>query len=241
MKRVFLSILLAVTTLMADYAPAPYRTTLPPVTGDSVTIDDPGIAVGTSGIVIHAFDTKHSTIIATAVVTERKAGKITVRFQKFRRLRQRALPEYRIAPAAGDSLILNYLYNRVLPVVPDEAHYRSFQQETRLDLLHPDLLAAQLYFDHNPRPDRGDFQKICRDYDFNLLYFAIGNEGHYVDCTSFEVVHSEPLAQPVEAQQAKQPFYSRLPKIKNRLGGIMGGESIGDYNRYYRKLLKLEK
>jgi hypothetical protein len=227
---------------MADFAPAPYTTTLQgDVTQKGTVIADPGIAVGSSGIVLHAFDDKHKAIIATAVVTDKKDGKLTIAFQRFKRLKQSALPEYKIEPKAGDLLILNYLYNRVLPIVPDAEHFKSFTQSTKAQVLHPDLFASMLYFDHNPRPDKADFQAICRQHDFNLLYFAVADRGNYVDCTTFKVLYSEPLNSSVDPQKAQKPFYSRIPNIKNRLGGIMGGETIGDYNRYYGKLLQLEK
>lgn len=241
MKRVILVTLLTALSLMADFAPTPYQTTLEGNVTQSVEIADPGIAVGSSGIVLHAFDEQHKAIIATAVVTGKKEGKLTIRFQKFKRLKQRALPEYKIEPEAGDTLILNYLYNRILPVVPDEEHFKAFSRSTKTEVLHPDLFASMLYFDHNPKPDREDFQDICRQYDFNLLYFAVGDKGRYVDCTTFKVLHSEPLTIKVDPKKVQKPFYSRMPEIKNRLGGIMGGEGIGDYNRYYQKLLKSEK
>ncbi len=242
MKKLFWLASLASTLLFAGFDPSVYQTTLQDVTPKGATVPDRDISVGSSGIVLHAFDDRHRTIIATAVVTSKKDGKLTLRFHKFDRLHQSALPEYKIAPQKGDIVILNYLYNRVLPIVPDAGHYQSFVTSHRsFEILHPDLFASALYFDHQPQPTRENFRESCVQNDLGLLYFAVGNEGHFVDCNSFKIVASEPLESPVDTQKAQKPFYSRVPEIKNRLGGIMGGESIGDYNLYYKTFLHLKQ
>ncbi len=241
MKKIFWLTCLAFSTLFAGFNPAPYRTTLQDVTKKGATVEDRNIPVGSSGIVMHSFDAKHRAIIATVIVTGKKEGKLALTFHKFRRLRQSALPEYKIAPADGDTVILNYLYNRVLPIVPDAEHFRSFSaKHASFEVVHPDLFASALYFDHQPQPTKKDFRETCSQNDLALLYFAVGKSGHFVDCQSFKIVASEPLATPVDSQKAQEPFYSRVPEIKNRLGGIMGGESIGDYNLYYKTFLGLK-
>ncbi|HHD83852.1 MAG TPA: hypothetical protein ENK93_03140 [Campylobacteraceae bacterium] len=242
MKKLFWSTWLALTALHAGFNPAPYESVLQDLSGQSATVPDRDIPVGSSGIVLHAFDKRHRTIIATAIVTGKKEGKLTLTFRKFDRLRQSALPEYKIAPAKGDVVILNYLYNRILPILPDAAHFRDFAtKHQNFEIVHPDLFASALYFDHDPQPTKEDFRKACVQNDLSLLYFAVGRKGRFVDCESFRVIDEEPLATPVDSQKAQKPFYSRVPEIKNRLGGIMGSESIGDYNLYYRTFLELKK
>lgn len=243
MKRFLTGLLLfTVSLLQADFNPELSTIQLPDTDGKTALVQDGGFPVGTTGIVLHAFDDKHKTIVAEAVVVGKKDGKLEVRFRKFRRLHQAALPEYKIVPQKGDMLVLNYLYNRVLPVTPDEAHYRSFRQTygAALDIIHPDLFASQLYLDHEPRPGKKDFRKICYTQDTSLLYFAIENSGYFVDCNTFAILDKAPLTTPADRRNAQKPFYNRMPQIKNRLGGIIGGEGIRDYNRYYKQLLGIK-
>jgi len=242
-KLVFTFTLLIGTllTLHADFLPRQVQSQITQTNGKSTWIDTP-LPIGSSGIVVHAFDDTHKTITAEAVVTQTKEGKSEVVFRKFKRLRQPALPEYNIKPQKGDILILNYLYNRILPIVPDKTQLDAFQRKygSSYDIIHPDIFAAQLYFDHEPKPSKEEFVKSCYQNDSSLLYFAIEDKGYFVDCNSFKVIAQEPLAQPVDNQKAQKPLYSRLPKIKTRLGGIISDDSIGDYNLYYKKMLGLK-
>ena len=243
MKRYILPLLLSCATVTMAWAfdPSLYQTTLTNVKGATAQIEDREIPVGSSGIVLHAFDKEHRAIVATAIVKAKSDGKATVVFKKFKRLEQHALPEYKIAPKNGDIVILNYLYNRILPVMPDEKHFRRFlKTHAKFETVHPDLFAADLYLGHDPQPTRKDFQQVCRQNDLGLLYFAVKDRGYYVDCNSFKILDSEPLEQAIDTQKSMHPFYHRLPEIKNRLGGIMGSESIGDYNLYYQTLLGLK-
>jgi hypothetical protein len=243
MKNYIIWLLLCTATLLqADFNPRLYQATLPQTDGKKVIIENADIPVGSSGIVLHAFDDTHKTIIAEAIVTERKENKITIKFRKFKRLRQTALPDYKILPQKGDILILNYLYNRVLPITADEKTLKAFNEkyQSAFEIIHPDIFASQLYFDHQPQPTKEDFQNTCQQNDTSLLYFTIEKSGYFVDCNSFKILSKEPLASPIESKNAHKPFYHRLPEIKNRLGGILSSESIGDYNLYYKKLLGIK-
>ena len=244
MKQILGLLLLGLSTLFADFDTSLWQTTLVQTDGKhaTVTVGQKQIPVGSSGIILHTFDKEHKTIIARAIVTAQKENSVEVTFSRFQRLKQSALPEYKIIPAKGDILILNYLYNRVLPITPDEVHFKAFKEKygSEYEIIHPDLFAATLYFNHQPQPTKEDFQKSCRQNDTSLLYFEAEDQGHFVDCNSFRILHSVPLQEKIDSRTSEQPFYSRLPAIKNRLGGIMGSESIGNYNLYYKKLLGLK-
>ena len=243
MKKFLIAILFyTVTLLQADFSPEPFSVALPETDGKSVLLDNIDVPAGTTGIVLHAFDNSHKTIVAEAVVAGEKNGKREIKFRKFKRLRQSALPEYKLSPQKGDILILNYLYTRVLPITPDLQHFQAFQQKysASFEIIHPDLFASQLYLDHEPKPGKESFHEICYQQDTSLLYFAVEDQGYFVDCNTFFILAKEPLATAIDSKNAAKPFYSRIPEIKNRLGGIVGGESIGDYNLYYKKLLGIK-
>lgn len=224
--------------LMADFNPVPYKTTLQEVKNNTAILKDNDIAKGATGIVLHKFDQNHQTIIALATVIAKKEGKLTIKFSKYKNLHQSALPAYKILPKKGDIVILNYLYNRMLPITPNEESYKQVTTKfAGYDLIHPDIFASKLYIEHEPKPTKEDFRQSCLQNDNALLLFAIDNKGYFVDCNSFKVLDSIDL--PTGTQKEKHPFYSRIPQIKTRLGGIMGGEDIGDYNRYYKHMLGL--
>jgi len=244
MNKLILTVTLfvsVVVSVQADFLPKLFQTKISQTDGQTSWIDA-NLPIGSSGIVVHSFDDTHKTITAEAIVTEKKDGKIKVTFQKFKRLRQPALPEYNIKPQKGDLLILNYFYNRILPIVPNKSQLDNFTTKygRYYDIIHPDIFASQLYFDHEPKPSKEEFVKSCYQNDSSLIYFAIEDKGYFVDCNSFKVIAQEPLAQAVENQKAQKPLYSRLPKIKTRLGGLISDENIGDYNLYYKKLLGIK-
>ncbi len=238
-QKIIFSLLLSVTFLLAQFNPSPYETTLQSVQNNKATIADNNIALGATGVVLHSFDNEHQTIISLATVIAKADNKLTLKFTRYKNLHQSALPSYKIDPKKGDKVILNYLYNRVLPITPNKETYKRITATfVGYNIIHPDLFASKLYVDHQPRPEKSDFHKSCLQNSNNLLLFAIEDKGYFVDCQSFKILDSINLS--TQGDKASHPFYSRIPKIKTRLGAIMGSEDIGEYNRYYKQMLGLK-
>ncbi len=238
-EKIIFSLLLSVTFLLAEFNPSPYEATLQSVQNNKATIADNNIALGATGIVIHNFDKEHQTIIALATVTAKVDNKLTLTFSKYKNLHQSALPSYKIDPEKGDKVVLNYLYNRLLPIVPNKETYKLVTNRfVGYNIIHPDLFASKLYVEHQPRPEKSDFRQSCLQNSNNLLLFAIEDKGYFVDCQSFKILDSINLS--TQGDKEAHPFYSRIPKIKTRLGAIMGSEDIGKYNRYYKQMLGLK-
>ena len=238
-KKILFTAIFSALSLFADFNPAIYKTTLDKVTGNSAKVKDRDIAVGSSGIVLHSFDGEHKTIIARAEVISKESGNLSVSFSKFDRLVQKALPDYKIKPSKGDTLILNYLYNRILPITPNEESFKEFKEKfSSFDIVHPDIFASNLFIEKEPLPSKRDFQANCKKNDYALLFFSIDKLGYFVDCSTFKVLDTITLSSDVNPTM--KPFYSRIPKIKSSLGAIIGEKDIGDYNLYYKKMLGLK-
>jgi hypothetical protein len=156
--------------------------------GQKAQISPTNAPVGSSGIVVRNFDKIHTTIIARATYI----GNNTIKYTVFDALAQKSLPIPNILPKKGDKVILNYLYNRGLIIAPSRQIYQKIvSSHTEIEWLHPDLFASQLSKDKNPTPSQEDFKKFCNTYSAGILYFALGNEGIFIDCYSFLQRHKK--------------------------------------------------
>ncbi len=200
--------------------------------------NSPYVPIGSSGVVIKRFDNKHSTIIAGAVVEKKERDKMRIKFIMFDMLEQSALPPLRVMPQKGDTVILNYLYNRAFVIAPNEDTYLSVLSDfPEISWIHPDILAAFLSKEYNPTPKKEDFQKVCKQNTSMLLFFAIDKKGYFVDCNSFKVIKEENFQ--VKEGNVTLPFYSRIGAIESGLFSF--SNSIKNYESYYKKLLGIKK
>jgi len=158
MKKIFFSIfLVSLTLLNAKFLE--YKAKILSIDGNIATVkNSPEIKIGSSGVVIHSYSKKHSTIVAKVIVVDKNSDYIKVRFRKFSDLKQDVLPVPMILPTTGDTVILNYLYNHALAITPN---YKTYKEVTTkhndINWLHPDLFAAKLFADSNPSPNRLKF------------------------------------------------------------------------------------
>lgn len=238
-KKSILILTLFLATLTAQTNFSAYKTTVSQVNKDIVKIaDSNSFSIGSSGVIIHSFDSEHKTIIATVEVVEKKSGYAYLKYENFQGLKQSALPAYNITPKKGDEVILNFLYDRAMAIVPNKDILKYIiQKYSDIEWIHPDIFASKLVIDYSPVPEKEDFKKECTQDNFALLFFAIEDKGYFVDCNSFKVLHKIDLPQTKE--NIRVPFYSRFKEIKGRMFGLMGGDGINDYNRYYKKMLGL--
>jgi len=175
-------IFLLVGNLLA-FSLEPYQTNITKLVGnEAVVADSPDVKVGSSGIVIHNFDSEHRTIITKAVVTKKDGANMYLKLYYYKDLNMDALPSYKIVPQVGDTVVFNYLYKRILPIVPNKEAFEKFKQSfPSIDVIHPDLFAYELAVDSNTAPKLSDFRKECNSDDFGLLFFAVKDKGYFVD------------------------------------------------------------
>jgi len=238
MLRFFtLIFIISLTSLMAKINFAPFQTSLLKIDKKYLYIkDSSNFEVGSSGIVMHSFDENHKTIVATVEVIKKKGDQAILKYKRYEGLKQSALPSYTITPKEGDSVILNYLYKRAMAIVPDAQTLQHVTTKfSDIEWIHPDIFGSKLAIDYAPVPTKEDFTTECTENSFALLFFAVENKGYFVDCNSFKILAQTNLPHTTEKPQV--PFFTRIKEIKGRMFGLMGGDGINDYHKFYTKML----
>ncbi len=243
MLKIFtLFFIISLSTLTAKTNFAPLKTTVIDVDKKFIYIDDSAdLLVGSSGIVLHAFDDTHKTIVSMVTVIKKEGEQAYLKYESFKGLKQNALPTYNITPKKGDTVILNYLYERALAITPNlqTQNYINTTFNT-IGWIHPDIFASKLAIDFTPNPKKSNFRQECSEDSFSLLFFAIEDKGYFVDCNSFKTLHTIELPKDLKLEKGQKPFYSRLGEIKGRMFGLMGGDGMHSYTRYYKQLLGIQ-
>ena len=220
----------------ADFSLNEYRTPLISVESDGTAtiVDSPEILIGSSGVVLHKFDTD-SSIIARVSVVSKNAGFAKVRFEVFDLLEQKDLPLPGIAPASGDIVVLNYLYNRSLIVVPNKEIYEEVLGAfPNMIFIHPDLVGAYLSYEYKPNPSRDDFRKMCAQSAAGLIFVAMDGRSVFADCQSFKVLKEFKTG---EVEYYQLPFYTRVSDI-DTVFWKLNSEHINNYDAHYEKLFE---
>lgn len=203
--------------------------------GQAEITDNPNIVIGSSGVVLHKFDNGLNTIVARAVVIQKENGFAKIRFEVFSDLKQPALPLPNIKPQKGDEVILNFLYDRALAIVPNETIFHEITNAfTNVNFIHPNVVGAWLGVNYKPNPSRDDFRKICAQNAVGLIFIALDNEAVFADCRSFEILKSFKSG---KISEYKLPFWSNVDKVESAFWNLSSYE-IEDYNTHYKNLLK---
>jgi hypothetical protein len=235
MIRYFLAFFALVSLLTAGAEPKTVAAKLTAVGEKSATVDSGPIPVGVSGIVVHYYDQTHAAIVSSAIVTESGEGQTTLELVKYNGLHQPNLPDVKTKPAVGDIAILGYLYDRVLPIVPNQQSLEHAHDSfPKLHIIHPDLVAAELAKEKSPLPDREILQKTCDKFNLGIVMIMFGDGTDFLDCISWKkVAHSDVAA--LDPKEFKQPFFHRFEEIPSAFYD-WGDYKIHDFDRYYRRL-----
>lgn len=235
MKKPFILLLFLIISLHARPLFNEYQTTLLQSNGKTGTISDASeFVVGSSGVIMHAFNEKISTIVARFDVIAKNGTQATLRFEPFKMLSQSAFPDAGIAPVSGDKVIVNYLYDRALIITPNQNNFNEITKQFKeITWVHPDIVAAYLTKLYRPNPDKTIFQEACYQNTASLIVFAIDDKAHFVDCHNFNTLHTIPITRGGETQL---PFYSRIKTIETSWFSFSSSK-IPDYKSYYQTLL----
>ncbi|MBR8463736.1 plasminogen-binding N-terminal domain-containing protein [Campylobacter sp. faydin G-24] len=239
MKRFVLSLLFCFSTLLsADFNLNEYRSPIISIDEDDTAtiIDSPEILIGSSGVVVHKFE-YDSSIIARVSVISKNGGFAKVRFEVFDTLAQPALPLPGIAPQVGDTVVLNYLYNRSLIIVPNKEIYDEIIAAfPRTIFIHPDLIGAYLSYEYKPNPSRDDFRKMCSQSAAGLIFIAMDRRSVFADCQSFKILKEFKTG---EVEYYQLPFYTRVSDI-DTVFWKLDAAHINNYDEHYDNLLYQE-
>ncbi|WP_353661891.1 plasminogen-binding N-terminal domain-containing protein [Hydrogenimonas sp. SS33] len=232
-KTLFLISLAAGTLFAAE--PRSETGTLQQVSGKTGTVDLKNIPAGVSGIVIHTYNPTHKAIVASAVVTRSDAAQTSIKLLPYTGLKQPNLPSVKTPPRQGDTVILGYLYDRVLPIVPNRKSFDKARKSfSKLHIIHPDLMAAELAKDKSPIPDKEHFQRMCDKFALGIVMFMYADGTDFLDCKSWQKVAHVDVAS-VEPKKFKQPFYNRFEEIPSPFYDWTE-HKIDDFDRFYKRL-----
>lgn len=230
-----LSFLVLCTFAQAQTLFKEYKTKVLETSDTQVVIaDSPEIVIGASGVIKHSFDAKTTTIIARGDVVQKDGTKAVLKLAKFEMLSQGAFPEAGVKPIVGDEVIMNYLYDRALIVVPNANVFRDITKEySDITWIHPDLVAAYLSKLYRPNPDQAIFRQACYQNTASLIFFGIKDQGYFVDCHNFNTIKTVKITNSGETQL---PFYARVKDIETSWFS-WSSSKISDYDSYYKTLI----
>ena len=227
----FLSSLLEAKPLFLEYKTKIIETN----EQSAIITDSPEFVVGASGVVIHHFDAKASSIITRVDVVSKSNGKAVLKFEKFNMLSQGAFPDTGVKPAIGDDVIINYLYDRAIIIAPNQGVYTDItKQYNDITWIHPDIVAGYLTKLYRPNPDKAIFQQTCYQNSTSIIFFAIENKGHFVDCHNFNILQTIDIK---NSGETEIPFFNRVKNIESSWFS-WNSANIADYNTYYSTLLR---
>ncbi|BDY12661.1 plasminogen-binding N-terminal domain-containing protein [Hydrogenimonas cancrithermarum] len=237
MIRLFLSFLLFVLTLGAAEGPRSVTATLQNVDKEYATIDIGNLPIGASGIVIHRYNDSHRAIVASAAITASDASGTKIHLLPYHGLVQPKLPTIKTKPQNGDTVILGYLYDRVLPIVPNQKSLEKAKAEfPHLTLVHPDLFAAELSKVKEPLPRKRHFRRMCEKMHLGLVMFMFQDGTDFIDCISWKKVGHADVAS-VDEKEFKAPFFHRFESIPSAFFD-WSDYTMNDFDRYYKKVEK---
>lgn len=200
------------------------------------TINIGNLQVGQSGIVINQDNKDNLVILCYASVTasNEKESNITFQFQDI--LVQNAIPKTNLLPKDGDDFVLNHLYSNSMIIAPNFQALEGVKKlYSDVNFLNSDFFAAYLKMNNNPTPTKKDIVEFAHQNDLGRVFFVTKESIHIVDALSFKIIETVPFT--IEDNTTTSPFYANIDEIKTSTFDFFGEESIGDYNKYYKKLL----
>lgn len=203
------------------------------------TIPLGGLQIGQSGIVINSQTNEKLVILCYATVTSSNANESNITFQFQDILEQDALPKTNLLPKDGDSFIVNHLYKNSMIIAPNfEALEATKKLYNGSNFLSSDFFAAYLKINNNPTPQKKDFLQFAHKNDLGRIFIVTDKNINMIDAISFTVIETIPVE--FENNTTNEPFYANIDEIKTSTFDFFGALNIGDYNKYYKKLLGIQ-
>ena len=225
---------LSALVLLGSFIYANLTTYISHISNDVYIKNIEDIEVGSSGILIREHDKSHSSIYARVSVIKKTINGSVIKLFPFNYIKQNVLPTPVISPKIGDTVVLNYMYKRVLPIVKNANSYNKLIQNQDIEFTHPDIFSSYMYINSTNKPTRQDFSNICSANSIGLVLFEIHNFNYFVDCFSFKLIKKEPLEK-VNDTKTQLPFYSRIKKAGKSFWNSKNNYS---FDKYYLSLIK---
>ena len=205
---------------------------------EKAVINKGNLKLGQSGIVLHKFENNQEMILTRGVVTKTNENNSTIKFTIDDIIVQNAIPTTNLKPSAGDTFLLNHLYDTTLLIVPNfEVNKKIKTVFYNLRYIETDTLAGFLKINNAPVPSMSLFQRFAKEHNIGLLLFVVHNKLHVVDSISLKILESFPIT--YKNSSTSLPFYTNVEGIQTGVFDFFGEDSIKDYHKYYTKLLGL--
>lgn len=204
---------------------------------NKITTEIDKVDVGVSGFIVKSIDEEHTVILKKVEVLayDIETRIATLEMSDFRVLDNSALPAGKWKVSIGDSVQLAFAYGRALLVAPSEDIYHRITTSVQVQWVHPDIFATQLSLEGHPTPLKKDFKKFGDSLGVGLVFIYLEQKLFTVDINSMKILNVSKA--PLEQQDVKLPFYSRLEEIKADWFGE-GSSELEAYEPYYYELLK---
>ena len=234
--KILITVLIFTFNLNAYSLFEEFETKISEVKGNTIYFDMlPNIRLGASGVVVKVINEDSSFIISNFIITKITKDKVIAKISEFKALKHTSFPSLDIKPQVGDKLVVNYLYHRILPIVPNSKVLQDIKEKfADVTFVHPDILSAELVKSSDESPAYENFERTCRNVVSNLLFFAIKDIGYFVDCKSFKILDQIDIK---DYKEIKLPYYTRIKDLDSGLLGF-GNDKIENYSAYYNSLLK---
>ncbi len=195
-----------------------------------------GLKVGQSGIVVNKNNSP--VIIAVAIVVESNPSRSKIEFKEYSDLEQDAIPTSNLKVKNGDSFILDYLYTSSILLAPNNESFTMVRKQlSDFDFLHPDIFASFLKVEETPIPSKKVLQKFAITQNLGSIVIVVEDKAYQIDSRTFKVVGQFDVS--YNDKGSMKPFYTRVEEIETGTFDF-GDDTIGEYTKYYKKLLDLK-
>lgn len=190
------------------------KTSLKNVNNKTASINIGNLRVGQSGIVLKEYENGQKLIVSNAYVTKTSENSSEIKFIPFMDLKQNAIPTSNAKPKNGDTLILNYMYDKSLLIAPSQDAFQVARGKFRLNtFLHSDIFAANLKSQREPLPSKSTIQDFAIEQNLGTIFIVIKNKAYVVDSKTFAILDFYTLAYNY-LDTEKMPFYTRIEGIE---------------------------
>lgn len=190
--------------------------------------------IGASAVVIQNI-AGVETAIARVSVNDMQDEFIKLKLEEYDIIKQEALPRPDTKIQVGDTVRLNFLYDRAMLIAPNEQSYNEVEAKfNQIYFLHPDILGAYMIREYKLSPKKEDFELMCSNNALGLIVFALEKSVVFVDCWSFSILYENEFN--FSSTEVQTPFYSRIDGYQKVIFNFFESR-VKDYYAYYKKLI----
>jgi len=208
------------------------------VTKTEAKIDIKNLVVGQSGIIINKTD-KHEIITSQATVIKSNDNHSVISFISQGILPQDAIPTSNLKPTNGDKFVLNHLYKTSLLIVPN---LKSKQEVLKIfktqNFINEDFFAANLKLNSQPVPTKETIISFCIKQQIGTIFVVVKNKLYILDTLSFKILDTVNVE--INKDTTNVPFLTKVTEIEKGFWDF-GPEKIENYDKYYLKLIGVQK